>query len=221
MQGVSGRALQRGNMSVSKHRFQHHIKGSLAAFKHPVNPVLHRSDAVRTRAHHPDTVRRRDDSPPSFGRRKGPSETFAPHRPLRARETLSRRPDRRNPAPHPAGNRGSLGDRPLDAGSRRTAWWKAKSPASFSSGICGFFPGYSGIYRDLVGTSMKSRACEAAAARNPQKTGIPAGPVSRNRPDAPRGGTGPARRTPPWKGRTPIPTVGVRHPLPLTGAARP
>ena len=88
----------------------------------------------------------------SFGRREGPSETFAPHRPFRARETLSRRPDRRNPAPHPAGNRGSLGDTRLDAGSRRTAGWKAKSPASFSLGNPPFYPGSSGIYRDLVGT---------------------------------------------------------------------
>ena len=89
---------------------------------------------------------------PSFGRRKGPSETFAPHRPFRARETLSRRPDRRNPAPHPAGNRGPVGDHRLDAGSRRTAGWKAKSPASFSPGNPPFYPGSSGIYRDLVGT---------------------------------------------------------------------
>ena len=121
---------------------------------------------------------------PSFGRRKGPSETFAPHRPFRARETLSRRPDRRNPAPHPAGNRGSLGDTRLDAGSPWTAWWgRSLLRASLL--------GNPAIHAETPGNSLKHQWNQGPAGdRGAETRGKPAfrqGRNARNRPDAPRG----------------------------------
>ena len=70
----------------------------------------------------------------------------------------------------------------MDAGSRRTAWWKAKSPASFSPGNLRLFPGFSGIYRDLVGTQWNQEPARQSRRRTRRKPAFRQGRNARNRP---------------------------------------